>query len=826
LGVEWELWSNVAQATGRMVQGRHLWKAPILGRLLHFYNRFRRWISRNEWAPKILGLPMSEGTSAEPGLIIIQIDGFARSQLERALRRNRMPFLKRLLAREHFQIHSLYSGLPATTPSVQGELFYGVKQIVPAFSFRDHETGKAVWMIDPEVAARVQRRLSRRGAPLLEGGSSYSNIFTGGAAEPHFCASLMGWGEMLKNARWFAIFLFILVNLAPFIRAFFLAFVEVFIALADVVYGLAKGRHVRPEFRMILSRTAVGILLRDFITIGAKMDVTRGLPIIHANFLGYDEQAHRRGPGAGYAHWSLKGIDRSIERIWKAARRSVRRDYHLWVFADHGQHHTDIYEEVTGRSLHDAVQSVFHTHVENVGPRRGPARGVEGQRALWLGGGRAQRLIPKPKVIEPPASDTELVITALGPLGYIYPPTVYDWPERQTIAERLVREAAIPLVLVVDADGQAWAFTEHGRFRMPQEANKVLAPDHPFLQAAAEELAALCHHPDAGSFVVSGWRTTGRPLTFVLEHGAHAGPSPEETHGFAILPADAPIETHEKGYLRPLDLRAAALRALHRTHVRVAAKPRQKRARTGTIRVLTYNVHTCVGMDGRLSPRRIARVIAQCDPDVVALQECDVRRWRTGGIDQVQEIANELKMHFHFHPAMRFAEEEYGDAVLSYHPMRLVRAAALPGIKDRPTLEPRGAMWVRLSVAGREVNLVNTHLGLSSRERLAQVEALLGDQWLGHPDCQEPLILCGDFNSLPGSPPYRRLLSQLSDAQLQLNGDHRPFRTWFSHYPIGRIDHVFLRGNLKVIAIEVPRTDLIRTASDHLPLVAEIQLTD
>ncbi len=129
---------------------------------------------------------------------------------------------------------------------------------------------------------------------------------------------------------------------------------------------------------MIMSRIAVGVLLRNFITIGVKMDVTRGLPIIHANFLGYDEQAHRRGPGSGYAHWSLKGIDRSIKRIWKAARRSVRRDYQLWVFADHGQQHCDIYEEVTGRSLHDAVQAIFHEHAVEVGPRRGPRAASKG----------------------------------------------------------------------------------------------------------------------------------------------------------------------------------------------------------------------------------------------------------------------------------------------------------------------------------------------------------------------------------------------------------------------------------------------------------------
>ena len=79
---------------------------------------------------------------------------------------------------------------------MQGELFYGVKQIVPAFSFRDRETGKAVWMIDAEQAARVQQRLVRQGSGLLDGGSSYSNIFTGGAAEAHFCASVMGWGDL------------------------------------------------------------------------------------------------------------------------------------------------------------------------------------------------------------------------------------------------------------------------------------------------------------------------------------------------------------------------------------------------------------------------------------------------------------------------------------------------------------------------------------------------------------------------------------------------------------------------------------------------------
>jgi endonuclease/exonuclease/phosphatase family metal-dependent hydrolase/glycosyltransferase involved in cell wall biosynthesis len=823
IGVEWELWTNVARATGRMVQGRHLWKMPILGKLMRGWRRFRRRISRNEWGPRILGLPTSEGTATEPGIILVQIDGFSQTQLERALRRGRMPFLRKLMAREHFRLHTLYSGLPATTPAVQGELFYGVRQIVPAFSFRERETGKAVWMIDPDEAARVQQRLIRRGAPLLEGGSSYSNIYTGGAAEPHFCASVMGWGDLFRNARPSAILLLALVNIAPLFRAFLLCIVEVLLALFDTFYGIVRGRHVRPEFRVILSRVAIGVLLRDLITIGMKMDAARGLPILHCNFLGYDEQAHRRGPGSNYAHWSLRGIDRAIKRIWKAAHRSTRRDYQLWVYADHGQMYTDIYEEVTGRSLNDAVNAIFHTHAEHVGSRKVPARGIGGQRAAWLGGGRAQRVLHKPRIEEPPSDERHLIVTALGPLGYIYTPTVYPWPERAVLAERLVHEGLVPLVVTLDDNGQAQAFTSEGRFPLPQDGVKVLGDDHPFLADAVAELAALCHHPDAGSFIVCGFKKKGASQSFVLEHGAHAGPGPEETRGFCLLPPDAAVDTGEKGYLRPLDLRAGVLLAMRRMHVPVVARPRQKRQRAGTVRLLTYNVHTCIGMDGRLSPRRIARVIAQCDPDIVALQECDVRRRRTDGRDQVRDIAEELEMEFHFHPAMRLEEEEYGDAVLSYHPMRLVRAGRLPGIDDRPQLEPRGALWVDVTIDGHTVQVINTHLGLSNRERMAQVEALLGEEWIGQAESRGPCILCGDFNALPGSPPYRRLLARLRDAQLAVNGQ-RPLRTWFSHYPIGRIDHVFVTGALEVVSIEVPHTELIRTASDHLPLVAEIRL--
>lgn len=240
-----------------------------------------------------------------------------------------------------------------------------------------------------------------------------------------------------------------------------------------------------------------------------------------------------------------------------------------------------------------------------------------------------------------------------------------------------------------------------------------------------------------------------------------------------------------------------------------------------SIRVMTYNVHSCIGMDGTLSPTRIAEVIALCDPDIVALQELEVGRARTGFVDQAQEVARHLKMDFHFHPAMQLAEEQFGEAILSRLPMRLVRAAALPTSLMKG-LEKRGALWTAIRVAGVELQLINTHLGLNRWDRMVQTDALLGEHWLAHPACVPPLIVCGDFNARAGSRVHRRYLTRLRDVHRDVAVRSTTYPT---RMPVLSIDHIFLSAELKVKHVEVPRTPLTRIASDHFPLIAELQLT-
>lgn len=241
------------------------------------------------------------------------------------------------------------------------------------------------------------------------------------------------------------------------------------------------------------------------------------------------------------------------------------------------------------------------------------------------------------------------------------------------------------------------------------------------------------------------------------------------------------------------------------------------------MRVMSYNVHRCTGIDRKTSPRRIADLIAHYQPDVVGLQEIDVHRLRTNKEHQARVLAEMLEMYFVFYPAIRESSEHYGDAIFSRYPITPVRFGKLPMPQRRRPVEPRGALWVEVDYKGRKVQMFNTHLGLNPRERHKQVESLLSPEWISSKHCHEPLILCGDFNALPRSKSYQKLTYRLHDCESLLPGRRRR-QTFPASYPLYRIDYIFVSKEWKVRDVFVPRTELLKIASDHLPVIAELEL--
>lgn len=242
---------------------------------------------------------------------------------------------------------------------------------------------------------------------------------------------------------------------------------------------------------------------------------------------------------------------------------------------------------------------------------------------------------------------------------------------------------------------------------------------------------------------------------------------------------------------------------------------------------MTYNAHSCVGTDRKLSHLRIAEVIAACDPDLVALQELDLSRPRSGCIDQAARIAERLEMNFHFHPALRIEEEQYGDALLSKVPLKLVHAGPLPLPPRRLVpMETRGALWAAVEFGGGELQVITTHFGLLRRERLLQAKAILGSEWIRNPHCTSPVVLCGDFNCGPNSQVHRMLTTKFRDARVEKGLQKSRLRTYPSRWPVLTLDHVFVSGDLRVRDFQVPGNELTRVASDHLPVIVGIEPAD
>lgn len=242
-------------------------------------------------------------------------------------------------------------------------------------------------------------------------------------------------------------------------------------------------------------------------------------------------------------------------------------------------------------------------------------------------------------------------------------------------------------------------------------------------------------------------------------------------------------------------------------------------------RIMTYNIHSCFGTDGKASPERIATVIAGVDPDIIALQEVDRGLARSGYSDQVQEIAAILGMNFIFFPSLQQKEGNYGNAILSRTPLHLVKGGALPNLPGLRRFEKRGALWVEACLPGGTLQVIATHFGLVSKERLLQTRTLLGKEWLGHPDCRPPAIICGDFNTTPRSLAYRLLADRFDDVQRAI-AKQRPHASWPARHPLIRIDHLFVTPGITVAKARVVRNDLTLAASDHLPLVADLSIPE
>ena len=231
-----------------------------------------------------------------------------------------------------------------------------------------------------------------------------------------------------------------------------------------------------------------------------------------------------------------------------------------------------------------------------------------------------------------------------------------------------------------------------------------------------------------------------------------------------------------------------------------------------TLRVATYNIHRCRGLDGRTSPSRIADVIRAIDPDIIALQEVVGASPRSAG--HAEELGAQLGMGWVMAPARQLRHALFGNVVLSRLPILHHAQYDL----SWKTCEPRCCQRVDIAVGSHTLHLYNVHLGTAYLERRYQASRLVSfvhDRRVG-----QPKIVLGDFNEWMRGLATQMLSQRLNSIDLRAHLRRR--RTYPGVFPLVHLDHIYYEGKVEVARLELPRTRLALLASDHLPLVAEL----
>jgi endonuclease/exonuclease/phosphatase family metal-dependent hydrolase len=233
-----------------------------------------------------------------------------------------------------------------------------------------------------------------------------------------------------------------------------------------------------------------------------------------------------------------------------------------------------------------------------------------------------------------------------------------------------------------------------------------------------------------------------------------------------------------------------------------------------SLRVATYNIHRCRGLDRRVLPSRTIDVLRNLEADVIALQEVIGAGPVSAG--HAEEIGAALGMGWVMAVTRQLRGHQFGNVVLSRFPVRHHTQYDL----SWKTCEPRCCQRVDLAIDHRALHVYNVHLGTALLERRYQAGRL--SAFVHDHRVTGPKIVLGDFNEWTRGLATAMLTQTLKSVDLVAHLRRR--RTYPGFFPVLHLDHIYYEGELEVVRVELPRTRKALVASDHLPLVADLKI--
>jgi hypothetical protein len=502
------------------------------------------------------------------GLIMLQIDALAYSDLRRAIERGYCPTIVRLLNNGDNDLRRWFCGLPSATPYCQAGIFHGENDGIPAFRFYDKEAREIVTCNSPLGVQYIRDRIKSPGA--LAGGSSYVNLLDGDAQTVAFTVATREKMSVYQRLGGTRMGLLILLHPIRLVRMIVQSVLEYLLEEWERLRGELAGRATHSEGIFPFIRILSNVIIRELQTMAILLDVYLGVPIIYSTFMQYDELAHHFGPSSKQALADLRRTDARISEIWRMARMAGGRGYDLVIMSDHGMTPANSYRVKFRESLGKTVERMLDGDVlasaaeaseyASVGPEvieavaalTPPARAGT-RRALrrvrdWLRSRYGLREIILPEKYRV-AERHEVVVTYSSCLALLY----FSGETRQLALEDIIGNArrhslyhgllshpGIGLIATRSAEGvhvesrSGKGFIVNGTVNVTGGAN----PLEPYgtQRYVVNAIESLVNQPNAGDCVLFGAYDGYDIVSFDDQVGAHGSAGGDQVYPFLISP--------------------------------------------------------------------------------------------------------------------------------------------------------------------------------------------------------------------------------------------------------------------------------------------------
>jgi len=508
------------------------------------------------------------------GIVIVQIDGLSHEQLLWAAERGHLPNVMRMLGSGSYIASKWRCGLPSTTPAVQAGIMFGDNEDIPAFRWYDKANHRSMVFKLPGIASAYQSRLESRRPGVLFGGSSYVNVFDGGAYNSLFTLSTIEPRSFFEGVRGAGLVALFLLNPVRVLRIVYLAGREYITDALQRISSRLRGQSYLPVIGIFpFLRIASNVIFREIETFAVLVDIYRGVPAIYATYYGYDEIAHHFGVHSPAAVQSLRHIDRSIGQIERLQRAHLTRPYALYLLGDHGLTPSVPFEKRFGQTLGKTISDQLGNSVNLAESEDGEHLHLYQTRFL------IQELQSIEHNLAPPAAkvarrirelvearlsrnneellawdlsrEHDVVVKSSGSLAHVY----FNITERRMDLSEI--SAAFPSLvvsllahpgiwLVVAREGEQILVMDYDSiltFSSPGE--RQLEGDHPLTRLvepehAAEQIRRIASFEDSGDLVLFGSYEPSTNTVICFEHqwASHGGLGGPQDYPTIIYPKE------------------------------------------------------------------------------------------------------------------------------------------------------------------------------------------------------------------------------------------------------------------------------------------------